>query len=257
MTLGTFSPKPVNVTSRVGATNSNGPESEAMRLRIIKLVTDASHGAARNLQKEIGPSEYGHPCTRQIAFKVAGIPKNPDWLDPLPSIIGTAMHSWMETALLPLNDWIPERKVHVTESLFGHSDAYHVPTRTVVDWKFLGNTQHREYASGYVSSQYRVQAHSYGLGFFNAGFPVDRVALAIFSRSKTLQDLYVWSEPWDRAVAQHAVDRLQTVRQYVAVTGAGPLNRTPILQIKPTSGDTCYFCPFKGTSQQGLCEAFR
>lgn len=250
--LGTFSPKPVNVKARVGATNSNGPESEALRLKIIKMVTDASNGAARSLQKAIGPSEIGHPCTRQVAFKVAGIPKNPSWLDPMPSILGTAFHAWME-ANLPRDEWIPERRVHVTDTLSGHSDAYHIPTRTVVDWKLLGNTAHRDYSGGYMSSQYRVQGHSYGLGFANAGYPVDRVALAIFGRAKTLQDLYVWSEPWDPAVAQRAVARLGIVEQYVAATGAGPGNRAPLLAIEPTVGDTCYFCPFKGQATNGLC----
>lgn len=252
MTLGTFCPKPVNVKARVGVTNSNGPESAALRLKIIKMVTDAGNGAARSLQKAIGPSEIGHPCTRQVAFKVAGVPKNPNWLDPMPSILGTAFHAWMEENL-PRSEWIPEQKVYVTQTLTGHSDAYHIPTRTVVDWKLLGNTAHRDYSGGYMSTQYRVQAHSYGMGFVNAGYPVDRVAVAIFGRSKTLQDLYVWSERWDPAIAQRAVDRLQIVRNYVAATGASEHNRAPLLAIEPTSGDTCYFCPYKGQAQGGLC----
>jgi hypothetical protein len=249
--LGTFSPKPVNVAT-VGQPHSNGPESEALRLSIIKLVTDASNGAARNKQKAIGPSEIGHPCTRQVAFKVAGVEKNPSYLDPMPSILGVAFHAWMETNLPPA-DWLPEQKVYVTRDLTGHSDAYHKPSRTVVDWKLLGNTQHRQYLGGYLSSQYRVQAHSYGLGFFNAGYPVERVALAIFGRAKTLQDLFVWSEPWDPAIAQRAVARLDIVRDYVESSGASNENRQPLLLIEPTVGDTCYFCPYKGSPAQGLC----
>lgn len=251
MTLGTFSPKPVNVKSRIGAPSSNSLEGEALRQRIIKLVTDASNGAARSLQKAIGPSEFGHPCTRQVAFKVAGVPKNPDYRDPMPSILGTAFHTWMETHL-PRDEWIPEQRVNVSEGLDGHSDAYHIPTRTVVDWKLLGNTAHRDYSGGYVSTQYNIQRHSYGLGFARAGYPVERVALAIFGRAKTLQDLYVDSVVWDPAVAQRAVDRLEIVRNYVATTGASATNRAPLLAIEPTVSD-CYFCPYKGQATSGLC----
>jgi hypothetical protein len=124
----------------------------------------------------------------------------------------------------------------------------------VVDWKLLGNTQHQKYVGGYTSSQYRVQAHSYGQGFFNMGYPVERVALAIFGRSKTLQDLYVWSEPWDPAIAARAVARLEIIRQYVDRTGASNENRRPLLAIDPVAGDTCFFCPFKGTTANGLCD---
>lgn len=250
--LGAFSPKPAGI-KQTGVPHSNSPESEALRTRIIKLVTDASNGAARSQQRAIGPSEIGHPCTRQVAFKVAGVEKNPSFLDPMPSILGVAFHAWMEVNL-PADEWIPEQRVNVAPGLNGSSDAFHKPSSTVVDWKLLGNTQHQKYLGGYTSSQYRVQAHSYGQGFFNAGFPVARVALAIFGRAKTLQDLYVWSEPWDPAIAQRAVARLQIIRDYIARTGAGNENRQPLLAIEPVAGDGCFFCSYKGTSANGLCD---
>jgi len=250
--LGTFTPAPTGRRAPAGNT-SNGPESEAMRQRIIKMMTDASHGSERSQQKAIGPSEYGHPCTRNVAFKVAGVDKQPDFSDPLPSIVGVAMHAWMENNLDP-SEWLPEQKVNVSAGLSGHSDAYHIPTRTVVDWKFLGATQHQAWTGGYVSEQYRIQAHSYGQGFVNAGLKVDRVADAIFCRSKPLQALYVWSEPWDPSIAQKALNRLAKIRMYVAASRAGNANRGPILDINPTPGDTCFFCRYKGTSDQGLCD---
>lgn len=250
--LGTFSPKPAGKFGPVGKT-SNNPESEALRQKIIKLMTDASHNSERSLQKAIGPSEYGHPCARQVAYKVAGVQEQPDYQDPMPSIIGVACHAWMEENL-PRDEWIPEHKVNVSDTLAGHSDAYHIPTRTVVDWKFLGATQHQAWTKDYVSEQYRIQAHSYGQGFTNAGYPVDRVADAIFCRSKSLQHLFVWSEAWDPAIAQTALNRLGKIRMYVASSGAGDTNRGPILDINPTAGDTCFFCRYKGTSAQGYCD---
>lgn len=251
MTLGTFTPKKAG--RRIETIAGNCPESIDLQRKIVALVTDASNGAARNLQKAIGPSEIGHPCPRNVAYKVAGVPKQPNFQDPLPSVLGVAFHTWMETHL-PRDEWIPESRVHVTSTLAGHSDAYHRPTRTVVDWKLLGRTIHSDWTGGYVSDQYRVQAHSYGLGFYNAGFPVDRVAVAVFCRAKPLADLYVWSEPWDYRVAQQAIDRLEIIRSYVNATGAGEHNVMPLREIPAVAGGGCYFCPYKGDPSAGFCE---
>lgn len=251
--FGAFTPKPARTGYTADVPHSTDPTAEALRLKIIAMMTDASNRAPRNIQKAIGPSEIGHPCARQVAFKVAGVAKNPSYLDPMPSILGVAFHSWMED-ILPRDEWIPERKVHVADGLTGNSDAYHIPTRTVVDWKLLGRTQHQQWLGGYSSEQYGVQADSYGQGFANAGYQVDRVAIAVFCRAKPLQDLFVWSRPWDPANAQKALNRLGRIRMYVAASGASDVNRAPLLQINATAGDTCYFCPFKGTSAQGLCD---
>jgi hypothetical protein len=250
MPLGTFTPKPVNVHRTVAP--GNNPESIALQQLIIKIVTDASNGSERSLQKAIGPSEIGHPCSRNVAFKVAGVAKQPSTLDPLPSVLGVAFHAWMERNL-PRDEWIPESKVYVTGALYGHCDAYHIPTRTVVDWKLLGRTIHTEWTQGHVSDKYRVQAHSYGQGFVNAGYPVDRIAVAVFCRAKTLQDLYVWSEEYDPAAAQRALTRLQIIRDYVTATGASDTNRAPLMAVPATVGGECYFCSYKGSETAGMC----
>jgi hypothetical protein len=250
--LGVFTPKPVNVSLKPGTAYSNGPESEALREIIIHDMTVAAAGASRGLQKEIGPSEIGEPCARQVAFKVAGVEKNPSWQDPFPSIRGVAMHSWMEENL-PKATWELECSVDCGRGVVGTSDAYHKPSLTVVDWKFLGATQHGEWLRGYLSTKYRVQAHTYGNGWAARGYRVDRVALAIFGVTKTLQDLYVWSEPWQPAIAEQALVRLDHVRSYVAATAASNSNRAPLLQVPATPGGGCFFCPYKGRADQGLC----
>jgi hypothetical protein len=214
------------------------------------------NGSERSLQKAIGPSEIGHPCPRNVAFKLAGVTKQPNRIDPLPSILGTAFHSWMETHL-PAGEWLPERKVAVTATLSGHSDAYHAPSRTVVDWKMLGRTAHQKWLAGEVKTVYRVQAHAYGLGFVNAGLPVDRVAVAVFCRAKPLTDLYVWSEPWNPELARRALERLEILKTYVTASGANDANRQPLLRVEPYACDDCFFCDFKGTAAQGLCDKSR
>lgn len=253
MSFGAFTPKPAG-GRQTGGPGGNNPESEALRLKIIKLMTDASNGSARSLQTAIGPSEIGHPCPRKVAYKLANVRENTSYQDPFPSIMGVAMHAWMEENL-PRDEWIPEQRVNADgRELFGHSDAYHKPTRTVVDWKFLGSTMHRQWLGGYVNSTYQVQAHSYGQGFVNMGYPVDRVAVAVFCRAKTLQDLYVWSEPWDPAIAHRAFERMDILKTYIAASGASDTNRAPLLEIPAVAGDGCYFCMHKGKPGDGQCD---
>jgi hypothetical protein len=250
--IGSFNPKPVKTRSH-NQSYASDPQAEALRQKIIKLMTDASNNSARSLQKAIGPSEIGHACPRNVAYKVAGVTENPSYLDPMPSILGVAFHAWMEQQL-PADEWIPEQRVHVTDTLSGHSDAYHIPTRTVVDWKLLGRTQHQEWLGGYTKEQYELQADCYGLGFVNAGYPVDRVAVAVFCRARPLQDLFLWSRPWNPDNARRALERLEIVRNYVAASGASDTNRAAILKVPAVAGDSCYFCSYKGTSLQGLCD---
>lgn len=250
--VGSFVPKPLH-TKNHGQAYASDAQAEALRQKIIKFVTDASNGNARNRQTAIGPSEIGHPCARNVAFKVAGVPKNPSYLDPFPSILGVAFHAWMEEHL-PRDEWIPEQRVHVTGTLAGNSDAYHIPTRTVVDWKLLGRTQHQAWLGGYTKEQYEIQADAYGLGFVNAGYPVDRVAVAVFCRARPLQDMFLWARPWNPENARRALERLEIIKTYVDASGASDANRAPLLNVPATSGDSCYFCAYKGTPLQGLCD---
>lgn len=251
MSLGTFTPKTAG--RRIETVAGNCPESIALQGKIVSLIKHASDNSARNLQKAIGPSEIGHPCPRNVAYKVAQVPEQPNFQDPLPSVLGVAFHTWME-GNLPRDEWIPESKVQVTSTLSGHSDAYHIPTRTVVDWKMLGRTAHTDWTGGYVSEQYEVQADCYGLGFWNAGYPVDRVAVAVFCRNKPLSDLYVWSKPWDPANAQRAIDRLEIIKTYVQASGAGEHNVMPLREVPAVAGGGCYFCAYKGDPAAGFCE---
>lgn len=249
--VGQFVPKTMNAKHHSQA-YSTDPQAEALRQRIIGFMVDASNNSERSLQKAIGPSEIGHPCPRNVAFKIAGVTPNPNHIDPLPSILGVAFHSWMESHLP--SDWLPESKVRVTSTLSGHSDAFDTRTSTVVDWKLLGRTAHQKWLSGEVKTVYRVQAHSYGLGFLNGGRRPERVAVAAFCKSKPLTDMYLWSEPWNPAIAQKALNRLAQIRTYVAASGASDTNRAPLLKIGHYSCDDCFFCEFKGSPLQGLCD---
>lgn len=260
MALGTFTPNLTTTTKRerTARNQTRGDVAPAVRDSLLAVANHASTNAPRNLQKRIGPSEIGEPCSRQVAHKLAGTPEvRHAFTDPWPSIVGTAVHAWLDKALQSANQamgferWLSEQTVTVAEGILagcgagshltGSCDCYDRYLSTVVDFKVLGTTQHAEYLTGYVSHKYRVQIHCYGLGLANLGYPVEHVALAVFGRAKRLDDLYVYSEPWDRSIAEDAIDRLAKI-QTVVSGGIDPM------QVRATpSRQGCYFCPWRPT----------
>ena len=234
-------------------------DATGLRSEIIRVIRHAADNAPRSLQRRIGPSEIGTPCTRQLGYKVADhdpAPGRASIHDPWPSIVGTATHAWLADAFEITNadatrrgepePWLLEQRVDVGLGLTGSCDCFHVPSRTVLDWKVLGDTQYRRYTSDGPSETYRVQGHCYGLGWERAGFTVDRVGIGFFGRAKRLSDLHIWSEPYDREIALRALKRLRDVGRIVEA-GADP-QRLPAVP-----GGQCHFCSYQGPAKQGFC----
>jgi hypothetical protein len=242
---------PMTAAARAAAADETGLRSE-----IIKNIRGYANSRPRSLQTTIGPSQVGTPCARQLAFQIGGREPGRDIHDPWPSIVGTATHAWLADAMEWANaqallegkpqPWHIEKKVDVGLGLRGSCDAFHEPKKTVIDWKVLGDTQHREYATGDMSTVYRVQAHCYGFGYYRAGYDVERVAIGLFGRAKKLSDLHIWSEPFDPEVALRALKRLKIIQQAIAA-GRDPM------AIPATPGGACYFCSYKGKAEDGYC----
>lgn len=221
----------------------------------------------RNLQKELGPSEIGEPCSRKLALKIMNEPELHEG-DPLPSIVGTAAHSWMEEACRKWNehvgrvDWIPELAVEIVPGIIGHSDAYHVPTNTVVDWKFPGTESMKDKRKNGPGELYRVQAHTYGKGWRQLGLPVRQVAIIFLPRGGMLfgkYGKYIWSEPFDESIADRAIQRYYDITEQAMMLD---VENNPIrYKAFPTErGHSCTYCPFfkpgedKGNSCPGWTE---
>ena len=126
--------------------NETLPPPDPLRDDLIDMIRKKADSNPRHLQRELGPSEVGHPCARKLAFGMMQVPRsNPEW-DCLPSAYGVAMHTWLEEAAIMANErlgynrWITERKVEVRPDLWGTADLYDTETATVIDWKNLGYT---------------------------------------------------------------------------------------------------------------------
>lgn len=212
----------------------------AAALQEMVMERDAEH--ERSLQTAIGPSEIGDPCTRCLARKVLGIPESPS--DPWCRIIGTAGHGWLDEAAAKWNvrhdraRYWPEKRVYPHDDALpvgGSADLYDADLKCVIDHKIVGpSTMKRVRAKG-SSETYNAQRHLYGLGYSNAGVPVEHVAIAYWPRSGTLSQLHVDVVPYDPAVARAAIDRYQTIKATVTAIG-------PLILDQLSSDPDCYEC---------------
>ncbi|MEV6526868.1 hypothetical protein AB0M43_33550 [Longispora sp. NPDC051575] len=213
------------------------------------VVRAASSGSPRSRQRRIGPSSAGHPCARRVAYELAGTEHVSAGGDPWPSIVGTAVHAWLADAFarhnreLGRDRWLVEQRVTIADGLRGTVDLFDTTSGTVIDHKVLGVESLREIKKNGAGPQYRTQIHLYAYGLARAGHTVERVALACYPRSGWLDGLHVWSEPYDPAVAEAALARLD---------GLGHMARVLDLDGHPDrwaavpadAGSSCTWCPF-------------
>ena len=213
----------------------------------------------RSQQRAIGPSEVGEPCARKLGYKLLGVPERPQQPAWKPTV-GTATHAWLEgvfdaanlrgiAALEDHERWMVETRLIVaylpeleplvgTPWLQGSCDLYDRVTGRVIDHKAVGTAALRRCRTKGPGETYRTQAHLYGLGWVLRGHPVTEVVVSFLPRDGQLSDAVWWSEPFDRAVAEQAVERLRGLAVTVSALGAAAPT------VLPTAESYCTFCPF-------------
>lgn len=252
MTLGTFQGKPAEPDDPTG-----------IRAALVDAVHDITDDHPRTQQRALGPSQIGEPCARQIAYRMSPHPMvSGRRHDPWPSFLGTAGHARLDEALQAQNRkagrqiWLTESRTYipgVRDGGSGSSDAFHIPTGTVVDFKILGDTTYREIQVNGPGQGYAVQIHTYGLGQAAAGWDVRNVALAVFGRAKPLSRMFVWSDVFRPQLAADALDRVRRIRYVVDQLRLGQDgNRLDVIPATPGKG--CFYCPFRGDAEHGFCE---
>lgn len=203
----------------------------------------------RSAQTTLGPSEIGTPCDRRLAMALMGIPAVNPGGDGWAAFVGTMGHIGMGEMLafadagtgrfaveLPLTF----QSAHVPK---GTTDALDRRDATLIDWKFMGEYSLKKFKLEGPSPTYRVQAHTYGLGAEQAGEKVKRVAIVGLPRAGgSLDQMHVWSEPYDRKVAEAALKRVDEIASQVE--GAqGHDDRMTTASTFDTADD-CRYCPF-------------
>lgn len=228
--------------------SGNTPDAVAVARDLREAVTYAAKHAPRSVQRHLGPSEIGDPCHRKVAGKLAHVPATNHVSDPWPSVVGTAGHAWLADTLSAArpDQWWTERRVVPIDGHSGTADLYDTARRAVIDHKLLGRTTHPKVRAGDIPRGYYVQLLLYALGYIRAGYPVDRVMLAAWSRGGRLTDLYVWDHPItdaDWTLLAYIIDTELPYRKSWAAaiaSGSATLLDVPIGTDKPE----CYFCPF-------------
>jgi len=232
------------------------PFTAMLKHRLIEMIIWHEHRNPRALQTEVGPSEIGDPCDRRLGYKLAGIvPSNVEF-DPWPSIVGTAMHTWLDDAVTAWEaenrkgEWVTETPVAVGEFVKGRSDLYNRRLGCVIDHKSAGPDVMKKILKEGPPPGYVVQIHCYGYGYEQQGLPVKKVALAFYPRAGWLRDMYVWAADYDRSIAENALNRLYGIAR--RVLSLDVLNKGHLWkEVEATPTNSCGFCPYYRPSMDG------
>lgn len=227
-----------------------------LKTELTQMVIDRARNAPRSQQQSLGPSEVGHPCDRKLAYGIMREPRTIDQPgDPLPSIVGTAAHKWMEGMLKAYNDehgvrFLVEQPVAPSPAIPGSLDVYDIRTKTIIDWKFPSADRVRRYRKDGPGDQYRKQVHLYGRGMANLGLTPDTVAIMFMPRGGQLAQAYMWSEPYDPQIAQETLDRFWSVTAMIDQLDAEHHPET--YAFFPTAPSTlCDYCPWFHPKPEG------
>ena len=177
---------------------------------LINAINTTSKGSSRSQQREVGPSEIGG-CRRKVWLKIQGVEQvNKDTLR-LASIMGTAIHSYIQEAF-ERQDPFHERYILEGEfnaaGIRGHVDMYDKEKKEVIDWK----TTKKSNLTYFPSKQQRWQVQLYGYLISESGLPVENVTLVAIPRDGDERDIVYHTEPYDAEVAAEAIDWLIDVR---------------------------------------------
>ena len=155
------------------------PWTVQLAAEMREVVRKASQRAPRSQQVHLGPSEIGSECDREVAGKLAGLEATNHVTDPWPSVVGTAVHAWMEEAFTADGPrWLTERKVTPAPDAparenghTGTADLFDLQTATLIDHKILGRSTHDKLVRHGPPAHYRAQLLLYARGYRNAGVP--------------------------------------------------------------------------------------
>lgn len=226
------------------------PTSEEIGQSVLEDLTDiirwTDNNSTRSLQTTIGPSELGTDCDRKIAYRIAGTAETNSWMDPLPAIVGTSVHHWLEKAITKfqqvhhMDRFETELTVHPDPLVTGHCDLYDRDQHLVLDFKTVSPTKLKTWKSKGPSEQHKGQVQLYARGLIATGRPVSRVALMAVPRSGWLRECQIWVDDYRPEVAQAALDRLYAIADQLLAMG----ETIDFEQVPAEPGQECAYCPW-------------
>lgn len=209
-----------------------------------ELIELMQRPSKRDLQVKIGPSNLGDPCDRCLGFALSGMlpdgPRAPKEPFNLMSWTGTACHQRWERDV-SAERWAgikQETKVHCGTIkgyglVSGSADLYSKPHRTLFDMKNKNKAAIKYWMANGIAQMVRVQIQTYGRGIERAGLPIEEVGIFAVPRdSMSINDVWVYTEPYDPSVSKNAFKRAEKIWKEVQA------GRFELLKTHPD----CYKC---------------
>lgn len=207
----------------------------------------------RSAQATMGPSEMGTPCDRRLALSLMRMPAVNPGGDGWAAFVGTCIHAGLEGMFLWANAgtgrFAVEQRLEFDSRFVpkGTTDLIDRVLFMVDDHKCQGRWSRNKLKSTGPSTTYRVQAHVYAHGARKKGERVEHVAIFSWPRDEsTLDDLYVWTEPYNPSIVKDAFERVERIGAYVEehVDADTPVETKALLSQSFNVADDCRFCPF-------------
>lgn len=216
----------------------------------------------RGAQTHLGPSEIGTPCDRRLVMSLLGAPKVNPGGDGWAAWMGTQGHA----GLAEMFTWADggsgrfavETPLEFPSVLVprGTGDLLDRTVCAFIDHKFMGKWSLNKLRTSGPSDTYRVQVHSYAFGAARRGERVKHVAIIAWPREGySLDDLYVWAEPYDRKVAEKALKRVESLSTWAGARLASGQEAATVAR-DALVADDCRYCPYhlkKSTDLRNGC----
>lgn len=205
----------------------------------------------RSAQVTLGPSEVGTPCERRLGMSLMRIPAVNPGGDGWAAFVGTCVHEGLQQVFT----WADAGTGRfATELPLSFPSAY-VPRGTgdlldrvlllFLDHKAMGEYSLKRLREKGPSDTYRIQVHLYAYGAILAGERVKDVAIVGWPRAgANLDQLFVWTEPYDRKVAEAALKRVDKLAGTLPLAGAITQQMTVARSLPMADKYECRFCPF-------------
>ena len=175
---------------------------------LVEALHKKENARPRSTQVQVGPSELGG-CRRKVWYKLNDQPETNDSELKLAAIMGTAIHSTIESALSGQPGVMLEAEVEFGD-MKAHIDCYFPETGDVVDWK----TVKAKNLAYFPSLQQRWQVQTYGYLIEQSGLgKVQNVHLVAIPRDGDERDITVHSEKYDPAIALEALSWLAAIKE--------------------------------------------
>jgi hypothetical protein len=191
-----------------------------------ELVIDSDLARPRTLQREVGPSNLGEECERQLGYMSVEASRV-NFSDPLKANIGTAFHALLAEILSHRGErYLVEAKV-AYRGISGSVDLFDRYYGRVIDFKTTGLSKVKARRRTGAPKGHLIQGNMYGAGLTEMGESVRSITMLYIPTDGTLDDVFASTTPFDIGMADAAIDRLADIERKAREVGPESLTAKP------------------------------